>query len=53
MLAVRPADGFVARFTVSEKSPIAFRLSVDVPVVPGTMEVEVSLKAVDVALDVV
>jgi hypothetical protein len=53
VLAVRPADGVVTRFTVSEKSPIAFRLSVEVPVDPGVIDVAVSLNAVDVAVETV
>ena len=53
VLAVRPADGVVTRFTVSEKRPNAARLSVEVPVEPGVMDVEVSLKAVDVAVETV
>ena len=39
--------------TVLENSPRALRLSVDVPVDPGVIDVDVSLKAVDVALEAV
>jgi len=53
VLAVRPADGVVTRFTVSEKSPSAARFNVEVPVDPGVMDVEVSLNAVDVAVETV
>src|SRR5712691_862210 len=46
-------DAGGARLTVSENSPSAARLSVEVPVDPGVTDVEVSLNAVDVAVETV
>lgn len=44
-LAVRPAEGVATRLTVSEKSPRAARLTLEVPVVEGATDVELGLTA--------